>query len=103
MLAKVLGNKDAFNHEPDILLIVLDAVPKVIGDGARNEDDGFERDRAGVTLEVVPGEGVLIVLEGCLVELPILLVGDVLGLTMVQSDTIRVVSLDVTHRVQRGA
>lgn len=103
MLTEILGNKDAFDHEPDILLIVLDAVPKVIGDRARNEDDGFERDGAGVTLEVVPGEGVLIILEGCLVELPILLIGDVLGFTMVQSDTIRVVSLDDTHRVQRGA
>lgn len=43
------------------------------------------------------------VLEGCLVELPILLVGDVLGLAVAQSDTIWVESLNVSHRVQRGA
>ena len=103
MLAKVPGNKDAFDHESDILLCVLDAVPKVVGYRARNKDDGFERDRAGVALEVVPAEGVLMVFEGCLVELPILLVGDVLGLTVARSDTFRVESLNVTDRAQRGA
>jgi hypothetical protein len=103
MLAEVLGNEDALDHKSDILLRVLGAVPKVVGDRARNEDDGLERDRAGVALEVVPGKGVLVVLEGCLVELPILLFGDVLGLTVAQSEAIRVVSLNVTHRVQRGA
>jgi hypothetical protein len=103
MLAKIIGNEDAFDHESDILRCVFDAVPKVVGDRARNEDDGFERDRTRVTLEVVPGEGALMVLEGCLVELPILFVGDVLGLTVVRSDNNRVVSLNVTHRAQRGA
>jgi len=86
MFAEVLGNEDAFDHESDILLRVLDAVPKVVGDGARNEDDGLERDRTGVTLEVVPGKWVLIVLEGCLVELSILLVRDVFGLTGARSE-----------------
>ena len=103
MLAKVPGNKDAFDHEPDILLRVLDAVPKVVGYRARNKDDGFERDRAGVALEVVPAEGVLMVFEGCLVKLPILLVGNIFRLTVVRSDTIRVESLNVTDRAQRGA
>lgn len=65
-------------------------MPKLLGDRTRNEDDGFERDGARVTLEVVPGEGVLEVFEGYLVELPILLVGDVLGLTVAQSVVIRV-------------
>ena len=78
-------------------------MPKVVGDRARNKDDSFERDRARVALEVVPSKGVLMVLEGCLVELPILLVGDVLGLAVAQSDTIWVESLNVSHRVQRGA
>ena len=44
MLAEVLGNEDALNHKSDILLGVLDALPKVVWDRARNEDGGFERD-----------------------------------------------------------
>ena len=81
MLAEVLSNEDAFDHESDILHRVRDAVPKVIGDRARNEEDGLERDRTGVTHEVVPGKWVLMVLEVCLVELSILLVRDVFGFT----------------------
>ena len=103
MLAKFLGDEDALDHKSDILIRVLGALPKVLGDSARNEDDGLERDRAGVALEVVPGEGILEVLESCLIKLLILLVGDVFGLTVVQSEAIRIVSLNVTHRVQRGA
>ena len=44
MLAEILSNQDAFDHESDILLRVLGAVPEVVGDRARNKDDGFERD-----------------------------------------------------------
>jgi len=43
------------------------------------------------------------VFECCLVELPILFFGDALRLTVPQSEVIRVGSLNVTHRVQRGA
>jgi len=103
MLAEVLGNEDALDHKSDILLSVLGALPKVVWDRARNEDDGFERGGAGVALEVVPGKGVLVVFESCLVELPILFFGDVFRLTVAQSEVIRVGSLNVTHRVQRGA
>lgn len=103
MLAEFLGDEDALDHQSDILLRVLRTLPKFLGDSARNENDSLERDRPGVALEVVPGEGVLEVLEGCLIELLILLIGDVLGLTVMQSEAIRFVSLNVTHRVQRGA
>ena len=54
MLAEVLGNEDAPDHKSDILLGVPGALPKVVWNRARNEGGGFERDRAGVALEVVP-------------------------------------------------
>jgi len=40
------------------------------------------------------------VFKSCLVERPILFFGDVLRLTVVQSEVIRIRSLNVTHRVQ---
>ena len=57
MLAEVLGNEDALDHDSGVLFGVLRALPTVFWDSARNEGDGFERDRAGVALEVVPGPG----------------------------------------------
>jgi hypothetical protein len=102
VLAEVIGYEDALDHKSDILLAGLGALPEVVGHRAGDEDDGLERDRAGVALEVVPGKGVSEVLEGCLIELPIFFVGDVLGLTVKQSEVIQVENLNVTHRVQRG-
>jgi hypothetical protein len=103
MLAEFLGDEDAFDHKSDILLTVLGTLPELIRDRARNENDSLERYRAGIALEVVPGKGVLVVLESCLVKLPVLLVGDVLGVTVAYSEAIQFVSLSVTHRVQSGA
>jgi len=55
MLAEVLGNDDALDYMSDILLGVLGALPKVVWDRARNEDGGFERDRAGVAFRQAGG------------------------------------------------
>lgn len=103
MLAKFLSDEDPLDHEPDVLIRILGALPKFLGDSTRDEDDGLERDGAGVTLEVVPGEGILEIFKGCLIELLILLIGNVLRLTVVRSGAIRTPALKVTHRAQRGA
>lgn len=103
VLAKFLSDEDTLDHEPDVLIRVLGALPKFLRDSTRDVDDGLERDRAGVALEVVPGEGILEVFKGCLIELLILLVGDILRFTVAQSGVIRIGTLKVTHRAQRGA
>jgi len=56
MLAEVLGNEDTLDHV-GYPAGILGALPKVVWDRARNGDGGFERDRAGVALEVAPGRG----------------------------------------------
>ena len=57
MLDEVIGNEDALDYKSDILLDVLGTLSIVIWDRDSTEDSGFERDRAGVALEVVPGRG----------------------------------------------
>jgi len=57
VLDEIIGNEDALDYKSDILLGVLGALSIVIWDGDSNKDSGFERDRAGVALEVVPGRG----------------------------------------------
>ena len=68
------SNKDAFYHKLYILLRVLDAVSK------------SSRIKLGMKV-VALNQTAEIALEGCLVEIPILLVGDVLGLTVARSNT----------------
>ena len=52
-------------------------LPVCIVEVTRYEDDRTEGGtRAAVTREVVPGERFLLVLEGCLVELDVFVIGD---------------------------